>query len=155
MIEDIDPDGGCVGFCEAVDAGGSYDARVYEAEGRGMDRSMAALLVCALRGWLGGPKADAIPTEKAYARGSRGLPGAGDGVDGTRGGTGGVGGSEGTGRAGELGGHGQDQGTEEVVDWVDTKGRVICALPRTIVHEKNILHRGAGVMIRDREVRCV
>ncbi|CAM9316780.1 unnamed protein product [Pylaiella littoralis] len=43
-----------------------------------------------------------------------------------------------------------------MVDWVDTKGRVICALPRPMVHSHNVLHRGAGVMIRNGqgEVYC-
>lgn len=41
----------------------------------------------------------------------------------------------------------------EVVDWVDTEGRVICALPRPVVHSRNVLHRGAGVMIRNDKAR--
>lgn len=40
----------------------------------------------------------------------------------------------------------------EMVDWVDTRGRVICALPRPVVHTRNVLHRGAGVMIRNDQV---
>lgn len=45
------------------------------------------------------------------------------------------------------------QGGGEMVDWVDTKGRVICALPRPVVHSRNVLHRGAGVMIRNDKAR--
>lgn len=43
-------------------------------------------------------------------------------------------------------------GEEEIVDWVDTEGRIICSLPRAVVHEDNILHRGAGVMIRNQQL---
>lgn len=45
------------------------------------------------------------------------------------------------------------QGEGEMVDWVDTKGSVICALPRPVVHSRNVLHRGAGVMIRNDKAR--
>ena len=45
------------------------------------------------------------------------------------------------------------RGGGEMVDWVDTKGRVICALPRPVVHSRNVLHRGAGVMIRNGKAR--
>ncbi len=41
-----------------------------------------------------------------------------------------------------------------VVDWVDKRGRIICALARGVVHSHNVLHRGAGVMIRNDEVRA-
>ncbi len=66
-----------------------------------------------------------------------------------------------SGRLGGAGRQAEGEGEEEgrggggeVVDWVDTRGRVICALPRGVVHSQNVLHRGAGVMIRNDEVRA-
>ncbi|KAL3823282.1 hypothetical protein ACHAXA_003430 [Cyclostephanos tholiformis] len=35
----------------------------------------------------------------------------------------------------------------EIVDMVDTNGRVLGSLPRSYVHEYNILHRGVGILV--------
>jgi isopentenyldiphosphate isomerase len=37
----------------------------------------------------------------------------------------------------------------EIVDWVDTAGTVLCSLDRATVHTHNILHRGAGMLVRN------
>jgi isopentenyldiphosphate isomerase len=37
----------------------------------------------------------------------------------------------------------------EMVDWVDTAGAVLCSLDRATVHTHNILHRGAGMLVRN------
>lgn len=99
-----------------------------------MDRVTAGLLVRALRGWLGGPEAAAAPV--AVRKWSRSQSQGWLRVEGTR----------------EDGGE-ADGG--EMVDWVDTRGRVICALSRNVVHAMNVLHRGAGVMIRNEKVTTI
>ena len=125
--------GGLVGFCEAFEPQGegstaadaitTLDARVFSRKGKELDRSTAGLLVWALRGWLGGPEAAAISAARtamlSWPR-SRGQRGVKE----------------------------EEQEEGEMVDWVDTRGRVICTLPRTTVHAFNVLHRGAGVMVR-------
>ena len=42
----------------------------------------------------------------------------------------------------------------EVLSWVDNHGTALLpgGLPRLLVHKHNILHKGAGIFVRDREV---
>lgn len=149
VVEDLhrdnDGDGsyGYVGFCGAVGPQAaanataiimSTDVYVCGREGREVDRVTAGLLVRALRGWIGGPEAAAAPV--AVRKWSRSESRGWLHVEGTK----------------EEGGE-KDGG--EMVDWVDTRGKVISALSRNVVHARNVLHRGAGVMIRNKKVMTV
>lgn len=168
VIEDLQENGGgYLGFCGALEPQGATttttaaataaatttttallpDAYVCAQKGRDIDASTARLLLRALHGWLGGPEAartSARQVEVAAAR-RRKLGGTG--------GSGGGGVLQGA-RIEDNGDCHDEKETEEgeMVDWVDTQGRVICALPRPTVHANNVLHRGAGVMIRNEKV---
>lgn len=149
VVEDLhgdnDGDGsnGYVGFCGAVGPQGatnatavimSTDVYVCAPEGREIDRVTAGMLVRALRGWIGGPEAAVAPA--AVRKWSRSISRGWLHVEGT---------TE----------EGEEKVREEMVDWVDTRGKVICALSRNMVHARNVLHRGAGVMIRNEKVTIV
>ncbi|CAN0143376.1 unnamed protein product [Ectocarpus sp. 4 AP-2014] len=128
IVEDLEADGGIIGFFGALDSptatGPTLDTYISVRAGREVDRPTTSLLTRALHGWLSGPVAAAAATRRN--------------------------------RLGALAGAGRPTNEEEegeLVDWVDTRGRVICALPRPVVHSNNVLHRGAGVMIRDAKAR--
>lgn len=154
VVEDIAPGGGYVAFCGAVipqdttdDKADHHhsppDAYVYAQLGRNdICPAVADLLVSALHGWLSGPRAVGVAASEARKRRdvdeSFVVQGGGAGImqrEQEEEGAGGGGGEQ-----------------EEMVDWVDTEGRVICPLPRAVVHANNILHRGAGVMVRNKKV---
>lgn len=164
VVEHLAPGGGYVAFCGAVSDGGHPDAYVCAQLGQEIPTSTANLLVKALHGWLSGPQAAAKLAAAAAAAGLAEAAGGAMAI-GEQFSYGGVSlsgivggaqdaeevGNRGEG-AGEEEGQGEEVQEEEMVDWVDTKGRVICALPRAVVHSNNVLHRGAGVMIRNDKV---
>lgn len=135
IVEDLEADGDILGFFGALDSptatGPTLDTYICVRTGREVDRPTTSLLTRALHGWLSGPAAAAAATRRDRL--------------------GALAGAE------EAGRPANEEEEGELVDWVDTRGRVICALPRPVVHSNNVLHRGAGVMIRDAKARtaCV
>ncbi|CAB1107606.1 unnamed protein product [Ectocarpus sp. CCAP 1310/34] len=131
VVEDLEADGDILGFFGALDSptatGPTLDTYICVRTGREVDRPTTRLLTRALHGWLSGPAAAAAATGRDWL--------------------GGLAGAEAAGRPANE----EEEG--ELVDWVDTRGRVICALPRPVVHSNNVLHRGAGVMVRDAKAR--
>lgn len=145
VVEDLTPGGGYVGFCGVVTPGDTSSAYICVRGGREIASSVAKLLVRALRAWISGLEAAAKPVGEPLDREAnlRSVSPTGEQAKG--------GSSE---VAEELSPAGGLSTTEkEMVDWVDTEGRVFFALPRTVVHDNNILHRGASVMIRNSKVR--
>lgn len=171
VVEELDEAGGYryVGFCGAIEpqetthnhadftasktANGGMarllDAYVCAQKDCELDSPTAALLVRALHGWLEGPDAAAGVAKSAaveadrHERQQRRQKGDAGGLQEVE---------EmdpETGPCVEK----EEEGVGEMVDWVDTEGRVVCALPRSVVHAHNVLHRGAGVMIRNDKVR--
>ncbi|CAM9888884.1 unnamed protein product [Ectocarpus fasciculatus] len=132
IVEDLEADGSILGFFGALDSptatGPTLDTYISVRAGCEVDRPMTSLLTRALHGWLSGPAAAAAATRRDR-----------------------LGALAGAEEAGQPANEEEEEG--ELVDWVDTRGRVICALPRPVVHSNNVLHRGAGVMIRDAKAR--
>ncbi|CAM9772392.1 unnamed protein product [Ectocarpus sp. 6 AP-2014] len=131
IVEDLEADGDILGFFGALDSptatGPTLDTYICVRTGREVDRPMTRLLTRALHGWLSGPAAAAAATRRDRLGALAGAK--------------------------EAGRPANEEEEGELVDWVDTRGRVICALPRPVVHSNNVLHRGAGVMIRDAKAR--
>lgn len=155
VLEDLKAGGGLVGFCGAVGpqlgsptaatttSKSTLDARIFVRQDCEIDSSTTSLLVRSLHGWLAGPAAAAAAAKQITARAAM-----------TRSRRAGLAaGAGGAGRREEMEEQEGGGAGDEMVDWVDTKGRVICALPRPMVHSNNVLHRGAGVMIRNSKAR--
>lgn len=130
VVEDLEADGGggggVVGFCEAIDSPKVTTTTTTTGRARSTYISLRE-----------GREIDEL-TESLLFRALRGWLGQEEAA----------GGGSAEWQEDKLA---QEEG--EMVDWVDTKGRVVCALPRPVVHSRNVLHRGAGVMIRNDEAR--